>query len=157
MLTVRDIRYRINKAKYRMVITDRDNSSQVEEICTECPTLTTRLPADGELNGRASFTCEFLCPAPVSQRPVSIPDNIRTKSTDPMLVCFSPETAGEPKMVLHNHGDPPGHIVTARLLQDDRHNDLHFTVSDNGWARCAWGTIFSQWIEGACIFVYHFT
>lgn len=60
-------------------------------------------------------------------------------------------------MVLHNPGDPLGHIVTSRLWQDDRHNDLHFTVSDNGWARCAWGTIFGQWIDGACIFVYHFT
>jgi acetyl-CoA synthetase len=60
-------------------------------------------------------------------------------------------------MVLHNHSYPLGHIVTARLWQDLHRNDLHFTVADTGWAKCAWGKIFGQWIEGACIFVYHFS
>jgi acetyl-CoA synthetase len=73
-----------------------------------------------------------------------------------MLIYFTSGTTGEPKMVLHNHGYPLGHMVTARLWQDVKHNDLHFTVSDTGWAKCAWGKIFGQWIEGACIFVYHF-
>ena len=74
-----------------------------------------------------------------------------------MLIYFTFRHTGEPKMVLHNHGYPLGHTVTARLWQDIKHNDLHFTVSDTGWAKCAWGKIFGQWIEGACIFVYHFT
>ncbi len=157
MLTPRDIKYRINKGKFRMIITDIENAPKVEEICNECPTLTVRFLADGDLNGWASFPYELLYPAPVSHRSVSIPDTLRTRSMDPMLIYFTSGTTGEPKMVLHNHGYPLGHIVTARLWQDVRHNDLHFTVSDTGWAKCAWGKIFGQWIEGACIFVYHFT
>jgi acetyl-CoA synthetase len=157
MLTPRDIKYRINKGKFRMIITDIENAPKVEEICNECPTLTVRFLADGDLKGWASFPYELLYPAPVSHRSVSIPDTLRTRSMDPMLIYFTSGTTGEPKMVLHNHGYPLGHIVTARLWQDVRHNDLHFTVSDTGWAKCAWGKIFGQWIEGACIFVYHFT
>ena len=157
MLTPRDIKYRINKGKFRMIITDIENAPKVEEICNECPTLTVRFLADGDLNGWASFPYELLYPAPVSHRSVSIPDTLRTRSMDPMLIYFTSGTTGEPKMVLHNHGYPLGHIVTARLWQDVGHNDLHFTVSDTGWAKCAWGKIFGQWIEGACIFVYHFT
>ena len=45
-------------------------------------------------------------------------------------------------------------MVTAGLWHDLRHNDLHFTVSDTGWAKSAWGKIFGQWIAGAAIFVY---
>jgi len=157
MLTSRDIKYRVNQGKFRMVITDIENAPKVEEICDECPTLTNRLVADGERQGWASFPYELLYPAPVSHRSVSIPDTRRTKSTDPMLIYFTSGTTGAPKMVLHTHSYPLGHIVTARLWQDIRQNDLHFTVADTGWAKCAWGKIFGQWIEGACIFVYHFT
>jgi acetyl-CoA synthetase len=89
MLTSRDLKYRINKGKFRMVITDLENASKVEEICNECPTLTARVLADGELKGWASFPYELLYPAPVSHRSVSIPDDRRTKSTDPMLIYFT--------------------------------------------------------------------
>ncbi|MCX6688678.1 MAG: AMP-binding protein [Methanoregula sp.] len=156
MLTPRDIKYRVNKGKFRMIITDLENSRKVEEICNECPTLTCRFVVDAELDGWASWPYELLYPAPVSHHSVSIPDEHRTKSTDPMLIYFTSGTAGEPKQVLHDNSYPLGHIVTARFWQDIRHNDLHFTVSDTGWAKCAWGKIFGQWIEGACIFVYNF-
>jgi len=155
MLTPRDIKYRVNKGKFRMIITDLENSGKVSEICNECPTLTCRVVVDAELDGWASWPYELLYPAPVSHHSVSIPDLHKTKSSDPMLIYFTSGTAGEPKMVLHDHSYPRGHIVTARFWQDIRHNDLHFTVSDTGWAKCAWGKIFGQWIEGACIFVYN--
>ncbi len=49
---------------------------------------------------------------------------------------------------------PLGHIVTARFWHDVRSTDVHFTLSDTGWAKSAWGKLYGQWIEGACIFVY---
>jgi acetyl-CoA synthetase len=157
MLTPRDIRYRVNKGGFKMIITNLENTGKVEEICNECPSLSCRFAVDAEIDGWASWPYELLYPAPVSHHAVSIPDQQRTKSTDPMVIYFTSGTTGEPKMVLLDHSYPLGHIVTARFWQDVRHNDLHFTVSDTGWAKCAWGKIFGQWIEGACIFVYHFT
>jgi len=138
-----------------MIITDLENSGKVQEICNECPTFTCRFVIDAELDGWASWSYELLYPAPVSHHAVGIPDLHRTKSIDPMLIIFTSGTTGEPKMVLHNQSFPLGHIVTARFWQDIQHNDLHFTVSDTGWAKCAWGKIFGQRIEGACIFVYN--
>ena len=157
MFTPRDIRYRVNKGGFRMIITDLENTGKVEEIFNECPSLSCRFVVDAEIDGWASWPYELSYPAPVSHHAVSIPDQQRTKSTDPMLIYFTSGTTGEPKMVLLDHSYPLCHIVTARFWQDLRHNDLHFTVSDTGWAKCAWGKIFGQWIEGACIFVYNFT
>ena len=154
MLTARDIKYRVNKGKFRMIITDAENAPKVEEICNECPGLTSRFLADGERKGWASFPYELLYPAPVSHRSVSIPDQLRTRSTDPMLIYFTSGTTGEPKMVLHDHSYPLGHIVTVRFWHDVRTSDLHFTLSDTGWAKSAWGKFYGQWIEGAAIFVY---
>ena len=80
MLTPRDIKYRVNKGGFKMVITNLENSSKIEEICSECPTLTCRFLVDGELDGWASWPYELLYPAPVSHRSVSIPDEQKTKA-----------------------------------------------------------------------------
>jgi acetyl-CoA synthetase len=155
MLTPKDIKYRVNTGKFRMIITDLDNSSKIEEICNECPTLTARFLIDGEMPGWASYPYELLYPAPVSHRTVSMPIERKTRSTDPMMIYFTSGTTGEAKMVLHDHSHPLGHIITAKLWQDVTANDLHFTFSDTGWAKCGWGKIFGQWIQGACVFVFH--
>jgi acetyl-CoA synthetase len=57
-------------------------------------------------------------------------------------------------MVLHDHAYPLGHILTAGLWHDLTSNDLHWTLSDTGWAKAAWGKIYGQWIMGAAVFVY---
>ncbi|KQC04928.1 MAG: acyl-CoA synthetase [Methanoculleus sp. SDB] len=154
MLTPKDIEYRVNAGKFRMIITNLDNADKVEEICNACPSLTSRFLADGELPGWASFPFELLYPAPVSRRSVSMPVGRTTRATDPMLIYFTSGTTGQAKMVLHDNSYPLGHTVTASLWQDVTENDLHFTFSDTGWAKCAWGKIFGQWIAGACLLVY---
>ena len=154
MLTSKDIKYRIKTGRFKMIITDCENAPKVDEIADACPLLETLFLADGEREGWASYPHELKSPAPVSRRTVSMPVAKKTRSTDPMLIYFTSGTTGEPKMVLHNHSYPLGHIVTASLWQDVTVNDLHLTFSDTGWAKCAWGKIFGQWIAGTCILVY---
>jgi acetyl-CoA synthetase len=79
---------------------------------------------------------------------------IASKSEDPMLVYFSSGTTGMPKMVLHNHSLPLGHIVTAKYWQCVEDNMVHLTQTDSGWAKFAWGKIYGQWICGAVIGAY---
>src|SRR5262249_9134144 len=57
--------------------------------------------------------------------------------------------------VLHSHASyGAGHEVTARFWQDLGPADLHWTVSDTGWAKAAWGMIFGQWRMGARVFMW---
>jgi acetyl-CoA synthetase len=154
MLTSKDIKYRVNTADFKMVITNLENADKIQQICTEAPSLTLRMLVDGELPNWISYPQELRYPAPVSHRLISFTGMQRTRSTDPLVIFFTSGTTGEPKMVLHDHSYPLGHITTARYWQDLRSNDLHFTLSDTGWAKSAWGKFFGQWIEGCAIFVY---
>ncbi len=154
MLTPKDIRYRVNTADFKMVITDKENADKIEQICAESPSLQFRMIVDGELPNWISYPQELRYPAPVSYKLVNLPGMRRTKSTDPLVIFFTSGTTGEPKMVVHDQSYPLGHITTARFWHDLKSTDLHFTLSDTGWAKSAWGKIFGQWIEGAAIFVY---
>lgn len=154
MLTPKDLKYRIDAAKISMVITDKENSGKVEEISNDCPTLATRLVTDAKLPGWISYIEEIDYPAPVSRHLVKIAGMERTKSTDPLVIYFTSGTTGEPKLVLHNHALPLGHVTTGGFWLDLKPHDLHFTYADTGWAKSSWGKFFGPWIQGACILVY---
>ena len=58
-------------------------------------------------------------------------------------------------MVLHTHASMgAGHEITARFWQDLTPADLHWTFSDTGWAKAAWGKLFGQWRMGAAVFLW---
>jgi acetyl-CoA synthetase len=154
MLTPKDLRYRINAAKIRMVITDAENAPKVDEVSADCPTLASRLVTDAEMPGWISYPDELEYPAPVSRHLVRTAGMEPTKSSDPLVIYFTSGTTGEPKMVLHNHALPLGHITTGAFWLDVKENDLHFTLADTGWAKSSWGKFFGPWIQGACILVY---
>ena len=83
-------------------------------------------------------------------------DRIETHVEDPMLLYFSSGTTGYPKMVLHRYSIAAGHILTAKHWHHLDENSLHLTVSESGWAKCAWGKMFGQFICGATTFIYDF-
>jgi acetyl-CoA synthetase len=154
MLTPKDLKYRINLADIKMVITSEEHADKIDAISKECPTLSCKMMVDGKRAGWISYPVELDYPAPVSAKLVNLPSMKKTRSTDPMVIFFTSGTTGEPKMVMHDQTYSLGHIVTARFWHDIRTTDLHFTLSDTGWAKSAWGKLYGQWIEGAAIFVY---
>jgi acetyl-CoA synthetase len=151
LLTPHDITYRLRIGRFAMAITDRENAPKIDEAVRDLPARPACMVVDGEQAGWVSYPERIATLSPHSERDVS-PE--KTRSSDPLLIFFTSGTTGEPKMVLHDHSYPLGHIVTARLWQDLKPSDLHFTISDTGWAKSAWGNLFGQWIEGSAVFVY---
>ena len=82
---------------------------------------------------------------------------IPNENTDTMVVYFTSGTTDMPKMVAHNFAYPLGHINTAVFWQRLRDNDIHFTLSESGWAKCSWGKMYGQWLAGATVFVFDFS
>jgi len=154
MLTPKDLKYRIDIADIKMVITSEEHADKIDEVAKDCPSLTCKMTIDSKRPGWISYPVELDYPAPVSAKLVQLPGMKKTKSTDPLVIFFTSGTTGEPKMVVHDQSYPLGHIVTARFWHDLRTTDLHFTLSDTGWAKSAWGKFYGQWLEGSAIFVY---
>lgn len=147
MLTEKDVIYRLTRAEGSVVITDMHHAPLIEKIARECPTLKTKIIVRGSREGWVSYE-EEMAKSSVHLDRATVE---KTKSSDPMLIYFTSGTTGNPKMVLHTHGYPIGHEVTARFAQSLTDRDLHWTASDTGWAKCAWGKIFGQWIVGAAV------
>ena len=153
LLTPHDIAYRISTGSFAMVITDLENAPKVQEAIREGSIKPKCMVVDGEMPGWISYPKRIV---ELSSKPTAESNRyaVKTRSSDPLLIFFTSGTTGNPKMVLHDHSYPLGHIVTARFWQDLKGSDLHFTLSDTGWAKSAWGSLFGQWIEGATVFVY---
>jgi len=149
-LTAKDLEYRCNVADVKLLITvddkelldninlARPNCKKLEKIAVIGSTI-----PDGFISMREEI-----------ERASENFNRMPTTTKDPMLIYFSSGTTGMPKMVLHNHSLPLGHIVTAKYWHCVEDNCVHLTQTDSGWAKFAWGKIYGQWICGAAIGVY---
>ncbi len=147
LLTPKDIAYRINRAEASMVITDVAHVGRVDRVANECPTLEHKMVVDGNVLEWLSY--EKLMGESTGKLDRSEVE--ATKSDDPMLLYFTSGTTGQPKMVLQAQRYAIAHEVTARFAQSLSGEDLHWTVSETGWAKAAWGKLFGQMIVGAAI------
>jgi acyl-coenzyme A synthetase/AMP-(fatty) acid ligase len=143
-LTARDVRYRIERSGAVAAIVDTDGAAKVDSVRDELPTLRTTVVV-GEAPSASWQPFEGLLAA-ASDGPTA---DDPTAATDPMLVYFTSGTVAYPKMVLHPQSYAIGHAaITARYWQDLRPDDVHWAISDTGWAKAAWGKFFGQFAAG---------
>jgi acyl-coenzyme A synthetase/AMP-(fatty) acid ligase len=161
LLTPRDIAYRVNSAEASVVVVDAETTTKVNQVAADCPSLRSRVflagggyggitdEASDQASGWLSWADGL---AAAGEEP---PEAEPTRADDPMLLYFTSGTVAYPKMVLHTQASLGiGHQLTARFWQDLKPTDLHWTVSDFGWAKAAWGKLFGQWALGAANFLW---
>jgi acyl-coenzyme A synthetase/AMP-(fatty) acid ligase len=151
LLTPRDLAYRIGVAEAVAAITDAEGAEKVDAVSGECPSLKTLIAVGDDRPGGAWLDWRTL----LERASDASPDTEPTAADDPMMLYFTSGTTGYPKMVLHTHASYGiGHEITARFWMDLHEGDRHWTVSDTGWAKAAWGLLFGQWRLGATVFLW---
>lgn len=156
LLMAKDYIYRLNAGKIKMLVMtgDGDCTEHVDEALDQYETLQIRAVTRGKkVSGWVDFDTELEAASDVWSRPTG---DLDTKVTDPMTMSFSSGTTGYPKMVLHDHSYPLGHLMTGVFWHRVEDGGLHFTISDTGWLKSLWGKMYGQWLGESAVFTYDF-
>ena len=145
MLTPRDIGYRIGTSGAVAAITDASGAERLDAATEPLDSLRLKIAWGGGGDGWEDLDT-MLDAAGDGETPTE-----PTKATDPMVIFFTSGTVSYPKMVQQPCTYGLGHVTTARFWHDLRPGDRHWTVSDTGWAKAAWGGLFGQWHERATV------
>lgn len=151
LLTQKDIEYRLHAVDIKAVIvTDEDarKASEAIERASVNGVKEVLLITVGEAPGLINYIRE-------RERAEAF-EGERGASTDPALIYFTSGTTGPPKIAVHTQASYPfAHILTGKYWLDLRPGDIHWNLSDTGWAKAAWSSLFGPWHMGATVFSYY--
>lgn len=145
----KDQEYRINRSGAVAAVCDADGAERFDTVRQLCPTIQSTMVVGADREGWISFGPSLDDQSDAPAEPAD------TLSTDPLLLYFTSGTTGGPKMVQHVGVYAIGHEITARFWHDLTPDDVHWTVSDTGWAKAAWGKLFGQWIIGSTLVMWN--
>lgn len=143
-----DLAYRLEKTLPKVIITDQENAYKIEEA--------------EKLTGKKvalKIICEGSRPGWYTLDDIAKESKeasaATTKSDDTLFMFFTSGTTGLPKIVCHTHfSHPVGHLTTTCWIGITE-QDIHYNISQPGWAKFAWSSFFAPWNVGATIFAHH--
>ena len=150
LLTAKDMEYRINRAEAKVAVVSETHAEAIEKIKGNCPTLKHLIIVRDERKGWHNF--DRICGASSENF-----DRSRlgiTSAEDLILIYFTSGTTAMPKMVGRDHAYAYSHHITQKYWQDLRPQDIHWTLTDTGWAKAAWGLLYPQLLAGCSIILY---
>ncbi|XP_064448827.1 acyl-coenzyme A synthetase ACSM3, mitochondrial isoform X2 [Mirounga angustirostris] len=149
-LTQKDILYRLQSSKAKCIITNEALAPAVDAVASKCENLHSKLIVSQKLKDGWGNLKEMMKHAS---------DNhtcVKTKHDEMMAIYFTSGTSGSPKMTGHTHSSfGLGLSVNGRFWLDLTPSDVMWNTSDTGWAKSAWSSVFSPWIQGACVFAHY--
>jgi len=86
----------------------------------------------------------------------SFESNFITFSSDILFLFFTSGTTSKPKLVMHSHYYPVGHLTTMYWL-DLKPDDIHYNISSPGWAKFIWSSFLAPWNAGCTVFTLKYS
>lgn len=150
ILDAKDLAYRFEKTNPKVVISDQDNAEKIDEAEKNSGhKITVKIIAEGTRDGW--YTLSEL------DKHKTEAESAHTKPDDTLFMFFTSGTTGMPKIVCHTQlSHPLGHLTTSSWI-GIQNNDIHYNISQPGWAKFAWSSVFAPWNAGATIFAHHTT
>ncbi len=158
-----DIEYRLQRTGARCIVAHREVAGRVDAVADRCPELRVRVivrgPAVPGAVSEASTTAAPPAPAgwcDLASGCAAHSDEFATidsNADDTAAIYFTSGTEGAPKMVAHTHVSfPLRSRLTGVYWLDLRAGDLHWNLSDTGWAKAGWSSLYGPWNLGAAVF-----
>ncbi len=150
MLTPKDIAYRMELSEPVAVVTESQYAPRFDEVRDRSPSVKAYLAVGDRPGGEWSDLRAERDRA--STESAAEP----TAAGDPAILFFTSGTTGFAKMVIHTQASYGiGHTVTARYWIGLTADDLHWNISDTGWAKAAWSSLFGPFIAGAAQLIHN--
>lgn len=148
ILGVNDIVYRFGKLMPKVVVSDLANADKIDEAeILSGNNVSLKIIIDGTKEGWHPI-----------ESINNEPDQANAEDTnadDPLFLFFTSGTTGMPKVVMHSHYNYClGHLTTSSWI-GLKQGDIHYNISQPGWAKFAWSSFFAPWNVGATIFAFH--
>lgn len=150
-LRPKDIELRLKSSGANCIITDSSSVQNVEKVISNCAGVQSKIyigQKSDTLPGWKNYK-------ELMDKSTEEFETINSRSDEPMTLYFTSGTTGAPKMAEHTHGSLGfGHFVTARYMLDVFHHDVVWNISDTGWAKAGYSSLFATWLRGACVFAH---
>lgn len=147
-LSAKDIAYRLNASQASAVLSNTACAARIEEAAAGAGALRGLVLVDGDRPGWTDYEAVRRGIAPLVEC-------AETAANEDALCYFTSGTTGYPKMTIHSHSYPLGHVATGRLWLALEPGSLCWNLSDTGWAKAAWSSLFAPWLCGATIMAHH--
>ncbi|WP_300666098.1 AMP-binding protein [Fluviicola sp.] len=148
ILSVNDIVYRFETLMPKVVIADLENAEKIDEAeKISGKQVSLKILVEGTKEGWISYS--------EIEQESDEASAAETRSNEALFLFFTSGTTGMPKVVTHTHVSYPlGHLTTASWI-GLKPGDVHYNVSQPGWAKFAWSSVFAPWNMGATIFAFN--
>lgn len=146
-LSGKDYAYRINTSGACALLTDNSGAEKFDGVLDQCAGLSTKICVGKSRSGWLNYETEVAAAAGEF-------DTADTASDEDSLCYFTSGTTGQPKMTVHSHSYGMGHETTGKYWLTLTPDDLHWNISDTGWAKAAWSSYFGPFFCGASLFVH---